>query len=159
MLITRRLEFDAGHRIPDHRSLCRHMHGHRYVLEATVAGDVTLRDGDPRNGMVVNFSEVKSVLKDYVVGVWDHAFLVYEGDTVVREMLKALPDHRTVVLSVVPTAENLAAEAFRILAPRIAELCDKRLTLENIRLYETPNCWADATRAQFEAPRCDSTDD
>jgi 6-pyruvoyltetrahydropterin/6-carboxytetrahydropterin synthase len=123
------------------------MHGHRYALEATVAGDVTRRDGDPRNGMVIDFSEVKAVLQKHVVGVWDHAFLVYEGDTVVRNMLEALPEHRTVVLPVVPTAENLAAEAFRILAPRIAELCDKRLTLERIRLFETPNCWADAVRS------------
>lgn len=146
MLITRRLEFDAGHRIPDHRSLCRHLHGHRYAIEVTVAGDVTRQDGDPRNGMVLDFSEVKSVLRSTVVDVWDHSFLVYRGDTQVLSFLQSMPDHRTVVLDVVPTAENLAAEAFRLLAPEIAKLCDKRLTLENVRLYETPNCWADAVK-------------
>ena len=150
MLITRRLEFDAGHRIPDHRSLCRHLHGHRYAIEVTVSGDVTLQDGDPRNGMVLDFSEVKSVLRTSIVDKWDHAFLVYRGDVQIREFLESLPDHRTVVLDVVPTAENLAAEAFRLLAPRIAELCEKRLTLEQVRLYETPNCWADATREMFK---------
>ena len=153
MLITRRLEFDAGHRIPDHRSLCRHLHGHRYAIEVTVAGDITLQDGDPRNGMVLDFSEVKAVLRSCIVDVWDHAFLVYRGDTQIREFLEGLPDHRTVVLDMVPTAENLAAEAFRLLAPRIAELCEKSLLLENVRLYETPNCWADATRAAFESIR------
>ena len=150
MLITRRLEFDAGHRIPDHRSLCRHLHGHRYVLEVTVAGDVTLQDGNPRNGMVLDFSEVKSVMRSTIVDIWDHAFLVYRGDEQIRDFLDSLPDHRTVVLDVVPTAENLAAEAFRLLAPRIAELCEKSLRLENLRLYETPNCWADVTRAMIE---------
>ncbi|MDQ8020563.1 MAG: 6-carboxytetrahydropterin synthase QueD [Moraxellaceae bacterium] len=149
MLITRRLEFDAGHRIPDHRSLCRHLHGHRYAIEVTVAGDVTLRDGDPRNGMVLDFSEVKSVMREVIVDRWDHAFLVYQGDTAIRSFLDSLPDHRTVVLDVVPTAENLAAEAYRLLAGRIAQIGDKRLTLEQVRLYETPNCWADATRAMF----------
>jgi len=150
VLITRRLEFDAGHRIPDHRSLCRHLHGHRYAIEVTVAGDVTRQDGNPRNGMVLDFSEVKAAVRASIVDVWDHAFLVYRGDTQVREFLDTMPDHRTVILDVVPTAENLAAEAFRLLAPRIAELCEKSLKLENVRLYETPNCWADATRAMFE---------
>lgn len=100
--------------------------------------------------MVLDFSEIKAVLRSAIVDVWDHAFLVYRGDTQVREFLDSLPDHRTVVLDVVPTAENLAAEAFRLLAPRIAELCEKQLILENVRLYETPNCWADATRANVQ---------
>jgi len=149
MLITRRLEFDAGHRIPDHRSLCRHLHGHRYAIEITVSGDVTRQDGNPRNGMVLDFSEIKSLLRVTIVDVWDHAFLVYRGDTQLREFLDSMPDHRTVVLDVVPTAENLAAEAFRQLAPGIANLCDKTLTLEQVRIYETPNCWADATKEMF----------
>ncbi len=146
MLITRRLEFDAGHRIPDHRSLCRHLHGHRYAIEISVSGDITAQDGNPRNGMVLDFSEIKSVLRATIVDVWDHAFLVYRGDSAILEFLNSLPDHRTVILDVVPTAENLASEAFRLLEPRIATICDKSLRLENVRLYETPNCWADAKR-------------
>lgn len=47
MLITRRLEFDAGQRIPDHKSQCRHLHGHRYALEITRAGDIIRSDDDP----------------------------------------------------------------------------------------------------------------
>lgn len=144
VIITRRLEFDAGHRIPDHRSLCRHLHGHRYALEVTVSGDLTRLDGDPRNGMVLDFSEVKSVMRECVVDVWDHAFLVYRGDEKILRFLESLPDHRTVILDTVPTAENLAQIAFNLLAPRIGELANKALQLENVRLYETPNCWADA---------------
>lgn len=147
MIITRRLEFDSGHRIPDHRSLCRHLHGHRYALEVTVSGDVTRMDGDPRNGMVLDFSEVKTLMRQHVVDVWDHAFLVYQGDLQILDFLNSLPEHRTVVLDVVPTAENLAAKAFELLYPHIGDLCAKSLTLENVRIYETPNCWADASRA------------
>lgn len=144
MLITRRLEFDAGHRIPDHRSQCRHLHGHRYALELSVSGPITQCDGDPRNGMVIDFSEIKTLAQELVVGVWDHAFLVYRGDQTIIDFLNTIEDHRTVILDVVPTAENLAAEAFRLLAPAIAQACNKSLRLENIRLFETPNCWADA---------------
>ena len=147
MLITRRLEFDAGHRIPDHKSQCRHLHGHRYAIEITLSGDVIRQDGDAANGMVMDFSEVKALAKQHVVDVWDHAFLVYSGDSVVLEFLRSLPDHRTVVLDCVPTAENLADTAFRILDPVYRDTYGNHLKLERIRLYETPNCWADASRS------------
>lgn len=153
VLITRRLEFDAGHRIPDHRSLCKHLHGHRYAIEITVSGRITTQDGDPRNGMVLDFSEIKEVARSLIVDVWDHAFLVYRGDRQVLDFLQSMPDHRTVVLDCVPTAENLVRLAFQTLAPRIGEICDKQLTLENVRLFETPNCWADASRAQMDGAR------
>ena len=147
MLITRRLEFDAGHRIPDHKSQCRHLHGHRYAIEITLSGDVIRQDGDAANGMVMDFSEVKALAKQHVVDVWDHAFLVYSGDTAVLGFLQTMPDHRTVVLDCVPTAENLATTAFRILDPVYRDTYGNHLRLQQVRLYETPNCWADATRA------------
>lgn len=147
MLITRRLEFDAGHRIPDHKSQCRHLHGHRYAIEITLSGDIIRQDGDAANGMVMDFSEVKALAKQHVVDVWDHAFLVYAGDTQVLDFLRSLPDHRTVVLDCVPTAENLAEAAFLILDPVYRDSYGNHLRLERVRLYETPNCWADAVRA------------
>jgi queuosine biosynthesis protein QueD len=80
MLITRRLEFDAGHRIPDHGSQCRHLHGHRYAIEITLAGDIIRQDGNPANGMVMDFSDVKTLAMAHLVDAWDHAFLAYAGD-------------------------------------------------------------------------------
>lgn len=144
MLVTRRLEFDAGHRIPDHRSQCRHLHGHRYVLEVTLAGDIIRKEGDPANGMVMDFSEIKSLAKRHLVDQWDHAFLVYEGDAKVVEFLGSLPEHKTVVLDCIPTAENLAEKAFQILDAVYRDTYGNHLQLVRVRLYETPNCWADA---------------
>ena len=148
MQITRRLEFDAGHRIPDHRSQCRHLHGHRYAIEITLSGAVIDAAGQPQNGMVMDFSEVKAIAKARIVDNWDHAFLAYAGDTAVVAFLGSLPDHKTVLLDVVPTAENLARHAFAILDPAYQDVFGNQLRLERVRLYETPNCWADATRAQ-----------
>ena len=149
MQITRRLEFDAGHRIPDHDSQCRHLHGHRYAIEITLSGPVVRADGRRDNGMVMDFSLIKRLAAKYVVDRWDHAFLVYRGDEAVVRLLAALPEHNTVVLDAVPTAENLAAIAFATLAPIFRQHYGTRLGLERIRIYETPNCWADAT-----APDC-----
>lgn len=146
MYITRRLEFDAGHRIPDHASQCRHLHGHRYAIEITLAGEVIDRAGDAANGMVMDFSEVKALAKVHVVDAWDHAFLAYAGDRAVVDFLQSMPGHKTVVLDCVPTAENLARVAFRLLDSVYRDTYGNHLRLYRVRLYETPNCWADAVR-------------
>ncbi len=144
MQITTRLEFDAGHRIPSHKSQCRNLHGHRYVIEITLSGEIIQQEGVSDQGMVMDFSDVKAIARRAVVDVWDHAFLVYKGDTVVLEFLNALPNHKTVVMETVPTAENMASEAFRILDALYRDTYGNHLRLERVRLYETPNSWADA---------------
>lgn len=146
MLITRRLEFDAGHRIPDHRSQCRHLHGHRYAIEITLSGSVLDAAGNPENGMVMDFSRIKELARQHVVDAWDHAFLAYRGDAAVVPLLAAIPEHKTVLLDAVPTAENLARIAFETLEPAYRASYGNQLRLERVRIYETPNCWADATR-------------
>jgi 6-pyruvoyltetrahydropterin/6-carboxytetrahydropterin synthase len=146
MLITRRLEFDAGHRIPDHLSQCRHLHGHRYAIEITLCGLVIDSQGTPENGMVMDFSRVKKLARETVVDRWDHGFLVFEGDNEIVSLLAAIPDHKTVILDAVPTAENLARIAFRLLDTVYKDTYGNQLELEQVRIYETPNCWADAQR-------------
>lgn len=146
LTITRKLEFDAGHRIPDHRSQCRNLHGHRYVLEVTLRGDVVETEGAPDRGMVMDFADVKSLAMTHLVSRWDHAFLVFEGDTRVREFLESMPEHKTIVLDRIPTVENLAAVAFETLAQVYDAHYGVNLRLQQVRLYETPNCWADVVR-------------
>ncbi|SFQ03554.1 6-pyruvoyltetrahydropterin/6-carboxytetrahydropterin synthase [Nitrosomonas cryotolerans] len=146
MLITRRLEFDAGHRISTHNSQCRHLHGHRYVIEITLSGEVICEEGVAEQGMVMDFSEVKQIAKTALVDKWDHAFLVYSGDIPVVKFLQSLEGHKTVVLDTQPTAENLALAAFRVLDEAYQDNYGNHLRLEQVRLFETPNCWADAIR-------------
>ena len=144
--ITRKLEFDAGHRIPDHRSQCRNMHGHRYVLEITLEGELVDVEGAPDRSMVMDFADVKALAVKNLVDLWDHAFLVFEGDTQVRGFLDSMPGHKTVVLDRIPTVENLALIAFEILSKVYDAHYGIDLRLKRVRLYETPNCWADAER-------------
>lgn len=144
MQITTRLEFDAGHRIPCHKSQCKNLHGHRYAIEITLSGDIINNEYASENGMVMDFSDVKAIAKSAVVEVWDHAFLVYQHDTEVLNFLNSLPNHKTVVFPTVPTAENMAAEAFKILKAQYQDTYGNHLKLEKVRLYETPNNWADA---------------
>lgn len=148
MRITRRLEFDAGHRIPDHQSQCRNLHGHRYAIEITLTGEVVVAMGSPVNGMVMDFSEVKAIAKENLIDLWDHAFLAWRSDAEVVGFLASLPNHKTVLFDAVPTAENLAVAAFMILDPLYRNRYGIQLELTRVRLYETPNCWADAIRGE-----------
>jgi 6-pyruvoyltetrahydropterin/6-carboxytetrahydropterin synthase len=143
--ITRKLEFDAGHRIPDHKSQCRNLHGHRYTLEITLVGEVIEEEGSSDNGMIMDFSDVKALAKIHLVDVWDHAFLVYAKDTAVRSFLATIPDHKTVVIDKIPTVENLARTAFDTLRTVYNDRYGTGLRLHKLVLHETPNCWAEIT--------------
>ncbi len=143
LTITRKLEFDAGHRIPDHKSQCRNLHGHRYTLEITLTGAVIDEEGRSDNGMIMDFSDIKTLAKRHLVDVWDHAFLVYEKDLAVRDFLATLPNHKTVVITRIPTVENLAQTAFDLLRAAFEDHFGTGLRLQRLVLHETPNCWAE----------------
>jgi 6-pyruvoyltetrahydropterin/6-carboxytetrahydropterin synthase len=144
LTITRKLEFDAGHRIPDHKSQCRNLHGHRYTLEITLTGAVIEEEGNSDNG-IMDFSDVKALAKAHLVDVWDHAFIVYQKDSAVLEFLDSIPGHKTVVIDRIPTVENLAQTAFNILKAVYQDRYGTGLRLHKLVLHETPNCWAEIT--------------
>lgn len=145
LTITRKLEFDAGHRIPDHKSQCRNLHGHRYTLEITLVGAVIEEEGSSDNGMIMDFSDIKALAKQHLVDVWDHAFIAYDKDMVVRNFLESLPGHKTVLIDRIPTVENLARTAFDILKAVYRDRYGTGLHLHKLVLHETPNCWAEIT--------------
>jgi len=148
MLITRRLEFDAGHRITNHASQCKHLHGHRYAIEITLSGEIITAEGRSEQGMVMDLSDVKRIAKTQLVDAWNHAFLVYRGDQGVSGLLATLPGHKTVKLEMVPTVENLAQIALDILDPAYQDTYGNQLRLQQVRIYETPNNWADCKRQE-----------
>ena len=144
MEITTRMEFDSGHRIPNHKSTCRNLHGHRYALEVTIVGDIIDQEDISDFGMVMDFKDAKRLIKKVIVEPWDHAFIVYENDKEVLDFLNSLENHKTVIFPKVPTAENMALVAFNILSKAFEEEFKGLIKPKRVRLYETPNNWADA---------------
>ncbi len=140
--ITKHIEFDAGHRVPDHASKCRSPHGHRYRVEIEVSGPVQANVGDPENGMVVDYGRLKELLVGLVHDPWDHAMLCYEHDTALLAALSGAEDGwKVALLDRVPTAECLAQiVAERLSAPVAAIHAD--CTLRRVTVWETPTCSA-----------------
>ena len=141
--IRRFVETDTGHRVPNHKSKCRHMHGHRYRFEAEIEGDTVQESGVSEEGMLMDFSDVSAILMEHVHDIVDHAFVVYEGDSEARNACAAMGDgHRTVVVPFIPTAENLAKWAFEQVQPHITTADGNRLKLVAMHVRETPKSTA-----------------
>ena len=137
--IRRYVETDTGHRVPNHKSKCKHIHGHRYRFEAEIEGDVVKQKGVSDEGMLMDFSDISEILTEHIHDVVDHAFVVYEGDELALKAVKLMGDeHRTVVVDFIPTAENLARWAFEQVEPFISTVYGNRLKLVAMHVRETP---------------------
>lgn len=152
--ITRRLEFDAGHRVYGHEGKCRHLHGHRYTAEVTVESDSL-----DSIGRVIDFGVIKIELGAWIEDNWDHNLMLNAKDPLVeaiRELNKSKPiNHEAASWEDIvfggrepyimpngnPTAENMASDLFRV----AVEFLPSGLKVTNVRIYETPNCWADCS--------------
>lgn len=134
--MTRKLEFDAGHRVPLHESKCKTPHGHRYVAEITIrAPDLC------EKGFVLDFGIVKQIVGTWIDKNWDHTMIYQLGDECMEGMEKACTDGKAWFgVPFAPTAENLSKYLFEVATDLLA---DERVVVERVRLYETPNCWAD----------------
>jgi 6-pyruvoyltetrahydropterin/6-carboxytetrahydropterin synthase len=124
--IVRRIEFDAGHRVPMHDGKCRNPHGHRYVVEAHITGPVAV------DGMVLDFGIIKQRMVETIHDPLDHKFIVAATD---HEMLRDLADWPLVVLPYPPTAENLAHWCFYQLDAVLAD----PFRVGRMVVWETPN--------------------
>jgi 6-pyruvoyltetrahydropterin/6-carboxytetrahydropterin synthase len=144
MEITTKLEFDAGHRIPHHKSSCKNLHGHRYAIEVTIKGEIVTDKSNSDFGMVMDFKDAKELIKKTIVEEWDHSFIVHKDDTVVLQFLDSLDNHKTVVFPLIPTAENMALVAMKKLKISFNDEFGTLIKPFKVRLYETPNNWADA---------------
>lgn len=130
---TRRIEWDAMHRIPRHESKCRAFHGHRYAAEITCDAP----ELDDR-GRVVDFGVIKERVGGWVDRHWDHTAILMTGDPEAAPIAEANARLGRPVywLSQPPTAEVIVAELASIAQGLLA---DTGVTVVRIRLWETPN--------------------
>ena len=138
-IVTRHVELDAGHRVPDHDSKCRNPHGHRYRVEVSVTGDVIDERGNAQDGMVLDFGKLALALAVVVHDPVDHGFLVAEYDTEMLNALDSLTYAKIILLDFPPTAERLAAWWGAALAK---ELAPAGIAIHEVVVWETAKCSA-----------------
>lgn len=133
---SRRIEFDAAHRIPKHESKCKMLHGHRYVIEANFSA----KELD-NLGRIIDFGVIKEVLGQWVDDHFDHNTILCKSDAALGEEIAKQTGQKIFYLDDIPTAENIAKFLFEEICPKL--FADKDVTCTKIRLYETPNCYVD----------------
>lgn len=145
--ITRRLEIDAAHRVPDHQSKCFNIHGHRYVIEATCAGDII--EAGEQKGMVMDFGFLKECMVKAIHDPCDHGAIFYKRDPMLEGIEAGVATGwKLFIIDCVPTAENLAKIWHEAVEQEIRRFFDSRLMsnrtpeLIGLTVWETPNCKA-----------------
>lgn len=132
--VTRRLEFDAAHRILNHESKCKNLHGHRYALEATFAA----QDLDDL-GRVIDFGVIRKLLGDWIDANLDHNTILFIKDKSLGDKIAAETGQKIYYLDENPTAENIAKHLLEEICPKI--FAGKNVVCTELKLYETPNCF------------------
>lgn len=137
--ITKTIEWDMAHRVPNHNSKCKNLHGHRYRLEVSVQGEIISTSGASDEGMVVDFHDLKVLLKKHIADALDHVCMYYEHDELLRNFFEENKDKLTAMkVPFIPTAENTLLWCYE----RLKSHLPSHLTITQCKLYETPNSWA-----------------
>jgi 6-pyruvoyltetrahydropterin/6-carboxytetrahydropterin synthase len=128
-----------AHTLYEYDGLCRNIHGHSYNLEVTIAGEPRNESGHPKDGMILDFSEFKNVVKANVVNRFDHALMVNRLVPEKQQELLKQTTERVIVVDFQPTSENIAVYISEILQQHLPA----GVILFSIRLYETATSFAE----------------
>lgn len=137
--ITKEFTFDCAHQLLNHRGLCRNIHGHTYKLQIEIAHKMGGQAGrtNPSEGMLIDFSDLKSEVKRLIIDKFDHAFIA-DGDEPILEKLQEL-DYKVHIMGRRPTAENMAEYIYNILVDEAQIPCK----ISKVRIWETPTSFAE----------------
>jgi 6-pyruvoyltetrahydropterin/6-carboxytetrahydropterin synthase len=137
--VTKEFSFEMAHALWNYDGPCRNVHGHSYRLFVTLRGEPLVEDSSPKNGMVIDFGDLKKIVRKEIVDVFDHAVVVSKDfDREKTEMFSKLFGN-TVVVDYQPTCENLVAD----FAARIARLLPRGIQLYSMKLNETATSYAE----------------
>ena len=142
MKIGKVIQWDMGHRVLNHRSVCKGLHGHRYKAEICVEGDLVEKKDASEEGMVIDFADIKKTAQKFIQEELDHVFMVWEKDIELLEFFKNSKGHKPVIVPFTPTAENVAAYIFKELKDKFTDVFKTGLHLQSVKLWETPSSYA-----------------
>jgi 6-pyruvoyltetrahydropterin/6-carboxytetrahydropterin synthase len=137
--VSKEFDFEMAHALWNYDGACRNIHGHSYRLFVTLLGVPNADSGDPKFGMVIDFKDLKNMVKGPVVDFLDHSLVVYkeaEGETLasIRQMYEKVH-----VFDFQPTCENLVLYIVKIIRASLMP----GIELQAVKLYETSTSYAE----------------
>jgi 6-pyruvoyltetrahydropterin/6-carboxytetrahydropterin synthase len=135
--ITKEFHFEMAHALACHDGKCANIHGHSYQLAVTITGTPIEVPQDPKQGMLMDFVDLKKIINEEVVNVYDHALMLKDDDPHVP-LLKGSAS-KVILTTYQPTCENMLVH----MAPRIAGRIPAPLKLHSLKLRETVTSYAE----------------
>jgi 6-pyruvoyltetrahydropterin/6-carboxytetrahydropterin synthase len=137
--ISKEFTFDMAHALLGYDGLCKNIHGHSYTLVVTVIGIPLQEESSPKIGMLIDFKDLKNIIKRQIIDRFDHALVLNNASP--KDLVDILLKNydKIVLLDYQPTTENLIAD----MAARIGDLLPDNLKLFSLRLRETPSSYAE----------------
>ena len=137
--ITKQFSFETGHALYGYDGKCRNVHGHSYKLSVTVIGNPITDTNHVKFGMVIDFSDLKKIVKEDIVNVFDHA-TVFNKNTPHVELARELENrgHNVLLVDYQPTSEMMVID----FAEKIKKRLSKNIKLHSLKLQETDSSYA-----------------
>ena len=138
--ITKHFDFETAHALYGYDGKCKNIHGHSYQLFVTVIGTPINDLNHVKNGMVLDFGDLKHIVKSEIVDVFDHATVLNEKSPH-KELAEKIKGHspKVILVDYQPTSENMLID----FAERIQKKLPNSVTLHSLKLYETQNSYAE----------------
>lgn len=138
--ITKKFSFETGHALYGYDGKCKNVHGHSYKLAVTVIGEPISDKNNVKLGMVIDFGDLKKIVKQEVVDVFDHA-TVFNKHTPHVELARELEErgHSVILVDYQPTSENMIQD----FASKIQNRLPEHIKLFSLRLQETETSYAE----------------
>ena len=138
--ITKQFSFETGHALYGYDGKCKNVHGHSYRLDVTVIGTPISDNSNVKFGMVIDFGDLKKIVKEEIVDVFDHA-TVFNKNTPHVELAKELEarGHNVLLVNYQPTSEMMVIDFAEKLKPRLP----KGIKLHSLKLQETATSFAE----------------
>ena len=137
--VTREFTFEMAHVLRNYDGPCRNVHGHSYRLFVTVAGIPSDDAGNPKCGMVIDFTDLKKIVMEKIVDVFDHSVVVSEDFDNDKLKMMSKTFGNTVIVNYQPTCENLVAD----FAGKLKRELPPEIILHSLKLYETTKSYAE----------------
>lgn len=143
LTVTKEYTWDMAHMLSNHKGLCQNVHGHTYKMQIEVSQDILLAEHDPASeGMVIDFKDLKNVVKSLIVDPLDHAFMGWDkGNYKEQKVIETLVDcgMKVKIVPYRPTAESMAMGFFEELCKPLRK---EGIILNKVTIWETATSFA-----------------
>ena len=138
--ITKQFSFETGHALYGYDGACKNVHGHSYKLSVTVIGAPIEDRNHVKFGMVIDFSDLKKIVKEEIVDRFDHA-TVFNETTPHIDLAQELKSrgHDVILVDYQPTSENMVIDFSRKIKKRLPD----GIRLHSLKLQETDTSFAE----------------